>query len=133
MSEAKPAIASAVIVQDGRLLLARRREREGSFLWTMPGGAIEDGETPEQAAVRETAEETGLTVEARQVLGSRVHPATKREMHYIACDVIAGTPRVGDPDEHDRVEFVPVGELGGYVPHGFFEAVQRHLDAVVAR
>jgi 8-oxo-dGTP diphosphatase len=132
MSEVKPAIASAVIVQDGRLLLARRREREGSLLWALPGGAIEPGENAEQAAEREAREETGLDVAARQVLGTRVHPATGREMHYVACDVLAGTPFVGDPEEHDAVEFVPIGKLGEYVPFGFFAPVQEHLDAVLA-
>lgn len=132
MSEVKPAIASAVIVKDGRLLLARRREREGSLLWALPGGAIEPGESAEQAAEREAREETGLDVAARQVLGARVHPATGREMHYVACDVLAGIPFVGDPEEHDAVEFVPIGELGEYVPFGFFAPVQEHLDAALA-
>jgi 8-oxo-dGTP diphosphatase len=133
MSEAKPAIASAVIVQDGRLLLARRREQEGTVLWALPGGGVEPGESVEEAAVRETLEETGLTVEARQLLGSRIHPATKRHMSYVACDVIAGTPHIGDPEEHDRVEFVRIGELSEYVPHGLFEPVQRFVDATLVR
>jgi 8-oxo-dGTP diphosphatase len=132
MSEAKPAIASAVIVQDGRLLLARRREREGSLMWALPGGAIEPGESAEQAAEREALEETGLDVAARRVLGWRVHPVTHREMHYVACDVLAGVLVVGDPEEHDMVEFVPIAELGGYVPYGFYGPVQEHLNAVVA-
>lgn len=132
MSEAKPAVASAVIIQDGRLLLARRRVQEGPVLWALPGGAIEAGESAEQAAERETHEETGLDVAARRVLGSRIHPATHREMHYVACDVIAGTPVVGDPEEHDAVEFVPIRELGAYVPAGFFGPVQDHLNAVLA-
>jgi 8-oxo-dGTP diphosphatase len=128
----KPPVASAVIVQDGRLLLARRREQEGTVLWALPGGAVEAGESAEQAAVREALEETGLTVEARRFLGERVHPATKRHMAYVACDVIAGTARIGDPEEHDAVEWVPIGELGEYVPFGFFEPVQEHLNAALA-
>lgn len=132
MSEVKPGIASAVIVQGGRLLLARRREREGSILWVLPGGQIEEGESAEDAAVRETQEETGLTVSARRVLGERVHPASKRHMSYVACEVVAGTPVVGDPEEHDAVEFVAISDLGEYVPHGFFEAVQEYLEAALA-
>ena len=132
MSDVKPAIASAVIVQDGRLLLARRRVQEGPVLWALPGGAIEAGESAERAAERETLEETGLDVAARRVLGSRVHPATGREMNYVACDVIAGTAHIGDPDEHDAVEWVAITDLPRYVPSGFFPAVQEHLDAVLA-
>jgi len=44
--------------------------------------------------VREALEETGLTVEARQVLGTRIHPATGREMHYVAFGVVAGTASI---------------------------------------
>lgn len=131
-SNGKPPVASAVIVQDGRLLLARRRQQEGTVLWSMPGGKTEPGETPEQAAVREAREETSLTVEARAILGERVHPATGRRMIYVACDVIAGTARVGDPEEHDAMEWVAIPDIPQYVPAGLFEPVQRHLDAVLA-
>lgn len=131
-SNGKPPVASAVIVQDGRLLLARRRQQEGNVLWSMVGGKIKPGETPEQAAVRETREETSLTVEARQVLGERVHPATGRKMIYVACDVIAGEAVVGDPEEHDAMEWVAIPDIPQYVPAGLFPAVQEHLDAVLA-
>lgn len=131
-SNGKPPVASAVIVQHGRLLLARRRQQEGTVLWALPGGAVEDGETVQEAAVREALEETGVSVAALEVLGSRVHPATKREMHYVACYVLGGTARVGDPEEHDAVEWVPISDLGDYVPHGFFGPVQDHLNATLA-
>jgi 8-oxo-dGTP diphosphatase len=54
----KPALSMAVVVHEGKLLMIRRREREGDLLWALPGGAIEPGEAPEDAAVRETVEET---------------------------------------------------------------------------
>jgi len=133
VSEAStPAIATAVIVSEGRLLLARRREREDSIVWVLPGGEIEPGEDAAEAAVREALEETGLRVVARQVLGSRIHPATGREMHYVACDVVAGTASIGDADELDAVEWVSIGQLGEFVPYGFFAPVQQHLDELFA-
>ncbi|MGH3434320.1 MAG: NUDIX hydrolase, partial [Thermocrispum sp.] len=86
----QPVIAAAVIVHEGRLLLVRRRVKEGSLYWQFPAGAIEEGEQPTDAAVRETQEETGLTVKAAKVLGERVHPNTGRTMIYVACDVVSG-------------------------------------------
>lgn len=50
----------------GRVLLQKRGD---SRMWGFPGGAIEIGETPEQAAIRELKEETGLDVEVQSLLG----------------------------------------------------------------
>jgi 8-oxo-dGTP pyrophosphatase MutT (NUDIX family) len=72
---ASAAVAAAVIVLDGRVLMVRRRVAEGQLSWQFPAGKIEPGESAEAAAVRETNEEVGITVEAVHHLGERVHPA----------------------------------------------------------
>jgi diadenosine hexaphosphate hydrolase (ATP-forming) len=55
--------AGGVIVEDGRVLLIRMRNLEGAEVWTFPKGHLEAGETPEAAALREVAEETGFDCE----------------------------------------------------------------------
>jgi 8-oxo-dGTP diphosphatase len=127
----KPAIAAAVIVQDGHLLLVRRRVAEGSLSWQFPAGQIEPGESPEDAAVRETFEETGLVVAARRQLGDRVHPNTKRQMFYVEADALAGTAYVADAEELDDVAWVKSSEITEYVPYPFWGPVQEHLDAAL--
>ncbi|MFC9287242.1 NUDIX hydrolase [Streptomyces sp. NPDC057052] len=128
----KPPLSMAVVVSEGKLLMIRRREREGDLLWALPGGAIEAGETPEEAAVRETVEETGLVVTALKVLGERVHPKTGRTMSYTACEVLQGEAKVADADELDAVAWVALDEIPEYVPYGLFEPVQDYLDGVLA-
>ncbi|MFF1544107.1 NUDIX hydrolase [Streptomyces sp. NPDC058291] len=128
-----PPLSMAVIVSGGKLLMIRRREREGDLLWALPGGAIEDGETPELAAVRETSEETGLVVAATKVLGERVHPKTHRTMSYIACELLEGEAKVADADELDAVAWVGLDEIPDKVPYGLFGPVQEYLDATLGR
>jgi ADP-ribose pyrophosphatase YjhB (NUDIX family) len=58
--------------------------------WQLPAGGVEDGETVEQAAVRETKEETSLTGSAVKVLGGRLHPITGRHMSYVGAARLEG-------------------------------------------
>lgn len=127
--EDRPAIAAAIIIEDGRVLLARRRVREGELSWQFPAGVVEAGESGEQAAVRETHEEVGLEVEAVKNLGERTHPATGRQMIYVVCEVRGGTARVADEDELAEVEWCSRARVGELVPFPFFPPVQEYLDA----
>ena len=81
---------------------ARRRERDGRT-WTLPKGTPKSGETTEQTAVREVAEETGLEVRITAPLssisyvfvqsGTRIH----KTVHYFLME-----PTGGDLAEHDH-------------------------------
>lgn len=131
MTGALPDVAAAIIVQDGKLLLVQRCVSEGSLSWQFPAGAVEPGETFEQAAVRETAEEAGLTVQAVRVLGDRVHPNTGRLMGYVACDVISGEAYVADAEELADIVWATPDRFTDYVPYGFAPAVQDYLTATL--
>ncbi|GGI07468.1 NUDIX domain-containing protein [Egicoccus halophilus] len=79
-----PSVGTAVFDRD-RLLLVRHAD--GSHDWGLPGGAIEPGERPADAAVREVHEETGLHVELRALAG--VLGGAGREIAYDNGDVTA--------------------------------------------
>ncbi len=58
-------VACTLVDRDGRVLLARRPEgKELGGLWEFPGGKVHRGESPEEALIRELAEELGITVNA---------------------------------------------------------------------
>src|SRR5438034_4734901 len=61
-----PSAAVAILGREKGLLLCKHADKD---IWVTPGGLIEPGEHPADAAVRETWEETGLTVEITGVLG----------------------------------------------------------------
>jgi 8-oxo-dGTP diphosphatase len=60
--------ASVAIVRRDDLLLIQRNRAPSEGLWTLPGGRLDPGETPEQCAIRELKEELGLTVYALRPL-----------------------------------------------------------------
>ncbi len=82
----------AVIVDAGRALIVERGREPLKGRWSIPGGALEVGETLRQCAAREALEETGLRVEAGEVLevfDSIHHSADGRiEYHYVLIDIL---------------------------------------------
>ncbi|MBV2356421.1 NUDIX hydrolase [Streptomyces sp. J2-1] len=128
----KPGVAAAVVVHAGCVLMVRRRVIEGSLSWQFPAGKVEPGEAREEAAVRETLEETGVTVAAVRLLGERVHPQTGRLVSYTVCEVVGGTAHVAAPEEVVELAWVSHGEILRYVPYGLFDPVEDYLDEVLS-
>jgi 8-oxo-dGTP diphosphatase len=128
MSE--PTIVAAIVTSQEGVLLGRRRD--GKPPWTFIAGAMEEGESPQDTAVRECREETGLVVLPGDVLGVRDHPKTGRHMIYIACRPVNGTRViVGDPEELAEVAWRKLPELDELMPYGVFEPVTEHLQRVL--
>jgi 8-oxo-dGTP diphosphatase len=68
----RPILAvSAAILRDGKVLVVRRARRPALNLYTLPGGAVEAGETLQVAVIREVREETKLEIEPVALAGHR--------------------------------------------------------------
>ncbi|HEV3037054.1 MAG TPA: NUDIX domain-containing protein [Candidatus Angelobacter sp.] len=82
----------AIIVDQGRVLLARRGNPPRMGQWSLPGGVVELGETLRAAAEREALEETGLVVEAGEVVEvlDRIIPGSNGtvQFHYVLIDFL---------------------------------------------
>lgn len=68
----------------GRVVLIRRGSEPFADRWALPGGFVEVGETVEEAAVREAAEETGLVVEIARLVGVYSDPERDPRGHNVS-------------------------------------------------
>jgi 8-oxo-dGTP pyrophosphatase MutT (NUDIX family) len=119
-------VAAAIVTSPLGLLVGRRNDRTPE--WGFITGEIEPGESPADAAVREVKEETGLRVEAGEVIGERDHPKTGRHMIYMAAAPTHGTDVfVGDEDELAEVRWVSLAEADELLP-GMFAPVREYLE-----
>lgn len=133
--DARPSVVSCYIVQDGRLLMLRRRFPSGALEWTALSGEIEPGETPEEAAAREAMEEIGVAVVVEERLGERVHPETGRHLIYLVGRILSGDTHLVDHDENSEVEWVSIPEAlerWANLKGGVFPPVREYLVASMA-
>lgn len=108
-------IALAIIFdRRGRVLVARRSAGHLAGLWEFPGGKIADGETPEQAAVRECEEELGARVEPAGYYRSVQYDYDEFSLlfHPIRCALAEG--EIPSPLASSELRWADLGELKGW-------------------
>ncbi len=131
MSDGVREVVAAVIASSLGVLAVRRAD--GLPPWAFPGGEIEPGESPLQAAVREVREETGYKVRADRILGSRLHPATGRDVIYVAAVLGCHTDAaVAAPGEVVEARWLTSAEAARLMPD-MHEPVRTYLAARALR
>jgi 8-oxo-dGTP diphosphatase len=114
-AQAEPVRAVGTVVLDarGRVLLVYRGRPPAAGTWTLPGGRVEAGESPEAAIVRELREETALETAIVSPLGEVTierEGTTFRVQEYLVVPLDERDPRPGD-DAAD-LRWAWLGELG---------------------
>src|ERR1022692_3987083 len=110
---------SAAIIRDGKVLMVRRARNPALGIYTLPGGAVETGETLMQAVIREVREETTLEVEPVALAGHREAIARdaqgRVERHFVilcfAARWLSGEPVLNE--ELDDARWLAPSELAG--------------------
>jgi 8-oxo-dGTP diphosphatase len=107
-----PKVACAVLVaRQGRVLLVRRSHNPGRGLWCLPAGFEDAEESPEQAAVREAREETGLDIALGPILGIYYYDDDPRGPGILICFLATTLPDDAAPLAGDEAS-----ELGFFAP-----------------
>ncbi|RYP88450.1 (deoxy)nucleoside triphosphate pyrophosphohydrolase [Nocardioides guangzhouensis] len=103
-------MVGAAVVRDGRVLACRRTSPpEAAGRWEFPGGKVEAGESPEQALVRELAEELRVPVTVTGWLDGVAAIGETHQLRVALATVVDGAEP--DPVEHDATRWLGVGEL----------------------
>jgi ADP-ribose pyrophosphatase YjhB (NUDIX family) len=102
-----PAVGVAVLQSD-RLLLVRRRYAPMQGTWALPGGFLEIGETPAEAAVREAREETGLRVKLDGLLGGFHGGGSKGGVIFLCYRAVVLGGRLAAGDDATDAGFFPL-------------------------
>jgi mutator protein MutT len=132
----RPVVGVGAVVFDGdQVILVRRGSPPAYGAWSLPGGAVEVGETLEEAIVREVAEEIGLEVTPADVVAvlERIFldPAGKVEYHYVLVDFLCRSTRGRLRASGDALSCarVPLGSLEDYsLTRETREVIQRAHD-----
>ena len=133
-------LAAAVVLwdADGRVLLVK--ENYGRRRWGLPGGEMATGESPGAAAIRETAEETGLEVELAHLVAVYVLHTERPGLRFIFLGtVVRGAPTVQAGGEIADIGWFPPDAcpepMTRTAPHGIRDAAAgargafREIDA----
>ena len=115
--------AFAAIFDDKRkVLLCHRRDIDA---WNLPGGRVEDSESPWEAAVREVREEVGLEVKIARLTGLYWKPDTSELVFNFEAEVVSGHP--GLSDEADEVGYFSLEELPATTAPKHIERIREAL------
>ena len=111
---------AAVVIEDHGVVLVRRGRPPAYGEWSLPGGAVELGETLEQALVREVQEEIGLQVEVVELVAvlDRIFldPEGGVQFHYVLMDFLCrrNGGRLRASSDAISCVRVPLGALSRY-------------------
>lgn len=131
--------AGGLVVDDARehAAIIGRLDRQGRLLWSLPKGHIEPGETPEDAAAREVAEETGIIGHVVCPIGMIDYwfVAGNRRIHKTVHHYLLGAVGGGLSDEDvevTEVAWVPLGELDTKLAYADERRLVEHARTLLA-
>lgn len=103
------------IFKDGKFLVMKRKGSHGEGSWSLPGGHLEFGETPEETAAREVREETGLEIANVAFAAVTNDIFVDENKHYVTIwtksDWKSGEPAIIEPDKCVEIRWADFNSL----------------------
>jgi mutator protein MutT len=132
----------AIIIQNGKILLEKRKNEPGRGKWSIPGGLVELGESLEQTVIREVQEETSLVVDASELIDV-VSQVTldengKVKYHFVIVDYVVklkgGTARAASDAAELEWAMLDEVEQKDLIKsfRGFFEKNRKTLEKMIS-
>ncbi len=122
----------AVIINEDTIALIKRGNEPSRGKWTIPGGLVELAESPEQAVIRETSEETGLNVDNPTLIdvvsNVDLDNEGKVKYHYVIIDYLVHVKDGKAQASSDAMElrWVPLTEVENYDLTASFRVFFKH-------
>jgi 8-oxo-dGTP diphosphatase len=106
-------LAGCVIIDEYDRILLIHRKTAGKQQWELPGGKIEQHETPEEAAIRELQEELGVSVSVVSALGGEGFLEGENEFHYswFHAEIAQGEPKIIETGRFDDLDYFDFEDL----------------------
>ena len=107
-------VAAVITDENNRILITQRNlKKSQGGLWEFPGGKIENGETREEAIIREIKEELDVNIKADKYIDEKVFNYPEKDINLIAmkCSIISGKILL---KEHEDAIWVTSSELVNY-------------------
>lgn len=130
----------AIVLSEGKILLEKRKNEPGKGKWSIPGGIVDLGESPEQAVIREVMEETCLEVDVPRLIDVvsdvSLDENGKVKYHFVIIDYLVvvkcGEVRAGS--DADALTWVPFNEVEAYDLtrsfRAFFQRNRQWLESI---
>ena len=115
------------VIKDSKILMGKRKNAHGDGTWSLPGGHLEFNEAPEETAVREVVEETGIKIKNLRI-GPYTNDVFSGEgKHYITLFILSeydsGEVKIMEPDKCEKWDWFSWEEL----PSPLFLSLQNLL------
>lgn len=122
--------ATGILIEEGKLLIVKQKVSDRN--WSLPGGRVENGETLEEAIIREMREETGLETKIKKLLYICDKPDVTPSLLHITflLEKVSGEMRLPSNEfDHNPihdVKMVPITELSDYhFSETFIELIEK--------
>ena len=100
-----------MIVQNNKLLLTYRIKGDQLGVWEVVAGHIESYEKPEDTAIRETKEETGIDIRITRHIGKNIDDTHRFEADIFLAEVVSGEIQNLDPRNHSELKWFELTDL----------------------